>query len=165
MNKDKRIIEKQKEYIELLNKEINSLFGLAYVHGWRSNLVEEGQKLRDELQALESEPEDCHCGGYPDCICDITRSAELAKELSVQEIMDKESKKNRKDFERAYMNSPEPAKELFEKVYIRDQKDLPEEGKYHVHKLGDSNLRYIAFDSASFRQIKKCVDYYLKPLK
>lgn len=47
-----KMIEKQKEYIALLNEELNGLVGMASVHGWKSNLVEEGKKLREEMSFL-----------------------------------------------------------------------------------------------------------------
>lgn len=47
-----KMIEKQKEYIELLNQELNGLVGMASVHGWKSQLVEEGIKLREEMRLL-----------------------------------------------------------------------------------------------------------------
>ena len=47
-----KMIEKQKEYIELLNQELNGLVGMASVHGWKSQLVEQGIKLREEMRLL-----------------------------------------------------------------------------------------------------------------
>lgn len=47
-----KMIEKQKEYISLLNEELNGLVGMASVHGWKSSLVEQGKKLRDEMSFL-----------------------------------------------------------------------------------------------------------------
>jgi hypothetical protein len=47
-----KMIEKQKEYIAVLNEELNGLVGMASVHGWKSNLVEQGKKLRDEMDLL-----------------------------------------------------------------------------------------------------------------
>ena len=47
-----KMIERQKEYIELLNQELNGLVGVASVHGWKSQLVEEGIKLREEMRLL-----------------------------------------------------------------------------------------------------------------
>lgn len=47
-----KMIEKQKEYITVLNEELNRLVGMASVHGWKSNLVEQGKKLRDEIALL-----------------------------------------------------------------------------------------------------------------
>lgn len=48
-----KMIEKQKEYIAVLNEELNGLIGMASVHGWKSNLVEQGKKLRDEMALLQ----------------------------------------------------------------------------------------------------------------
>ena len=47
-----KMIEKQKEYIAVLNEELNGLVGMAVVHGWKSNLVEQGKKLRVEMALL-----------------------------------------------------------------------------------------------------------------
>ena len=47
-----KMIEKQREYIAVLNEELNGLVGMASVHGWKSNLVEQGKKLRDEMALL-----------------------------------------------------------------------------------------------------------------
>lgn len=52
--KDK-LIEKQREYIELLGKEINELGVPAYLHGWRSKRYEDGVKIRAEISALEKQ--------------------------------------------------------------------------------------------------------------
>lgn len=35
-----------REYVELLNGELQETIGLAFVHGWRSSRVEEGERLR-----------------------------------------------------------------------------------------------------------------------
>ena len=47
-----KIIEAQNQYIEVLRKEIDSAASIAHVHGWRSNLVEEGENLRNEIDLL-----------------------------------------------------------------------------------------------------------------
>ena len=47
-----KMIEKQKEYIALLNEELNGLVGMASVHGWKSSLVEQGIRLREEMALL-----------------------------------------------------------------------------------------------------------------
>jgi hypothetical protein len=47
-----KIIEAQNQYIALLCKEIDSAVSIAYVHGWRSNLVEEGENMRNEINLL-----------------------------------------------------------------------------------------------------------------
>lgn len=47
-----KMIEKQNEYIALLNEEINGLVGMASVHGWKSNLVKQGEKLRLEISLI-----------------------------------------------------------------------------------------------------------------
>lgn len=47
-----KIIEAQNQYINVLSKEIDSAASIAHVHGWRSNLVEEGENLRNEIALL-----------------------------------------------------------------------------------------------------------------
>jgi len=39
-------------YISLLNEEINGLVGIAYVRGWKSNLVEQGKQARERIESL-----------------------------------------------------------------------------------------------------------------
>jgi hypothetical protein len=53
-SKDK-LIEKQKEYIELLGKEIDATAVIAYAHGWRSTRYEAGKQLRKEIAELEKQ--------------------------------------------------------------------------------------------------------------
>lgn len=36
-------------YIELLNKEISSMIGICFVHGWQSELAEEGKMARERI--------------------------------------------------------------------------------------------------------------------
>lgn len=48
-----KMIEKQKEYIALLNEELNGVVPMAHVHGWKSTLFEQGKKLRDEMDLLD----------------------------------------------------------------------------------------------------------------
>jgi pyoverdine/dityrosine biosynthesis protein Dit1 len=47
-----KMIEKQKEYIALLSEELDGVVVIAAVHGWKSNLVEQGKKLRGEMALL-----------------------------------------------------------------------------------------------------------------
>ena len=51
--KDSRnmLIQVLKEYIELLNEELDALGGLAHVHGWKSppERILRGQKLRKSI--------------------------------------------------------------------------------------------------------------------
>jgi len=54
--------------------------------------------------------------------------------------------------------------EKYVKVFIKSESDLPKEGKFHFHILGDSSLRFKDVEGASFRQLKRKVDYYLKPI-
>jgi len=54
----KEVIELQKEYIKLLGDELDSVVGIAYVHGWRSTRFEEGKRLRERIeQALKGSGE------------------------------------------------------------------------------------------------------------
>lgn len=46
---EEAIIEKQKEYIALLGKELDETASIAHIHGWRSSRVEEGKILREEI--------------------------------------------------------------------------------------------------------------------
>jgi hypothetical protein len=50
-----KLIEAQNQYIALLGKEIDSAVSIAHVHGWRSNLVEEGENMRNEINRLQNE--------------------------------------------------------------------------------------------------------------
>lgn len=43
----------QAEYIALLLMEIDSLVGIAHVHGWKSQLVELGKRCRDRVVELQ----------------------------------------------------------------------------------------------------------------
>ena len=54
--------------------------------------------------------------------------------------------------------------EKYIKVEIKSESDLPKEGKYHFHIRGDASLRFKDVEGASFRQLKKKVDYYLLPI-
>ena len=104
MNKDKQIIAKQKEVIDLYRTKDYTV---------PERFMQLLTKLESELQALESEAE--------------------------------------------------PDKELFEKVYIRDEKDCPQEGYYFCNRSGfDSVQRLIPVLGKSYmREIR----WYLKPLK
>lgn len=55
VNRAFQMIEKQKEYIALLGKEIDSMVGVARAHGWKSDLFEEGERLRKEISELNGE--------------------------------------------------------------------------------------------------------------
>lgn len=52
------LIQLYKEYVRLLGEEINNLAGLAFVHGWKSTNVEQGnvlqqiQKVNKQLKQL-----------------------------------------------------------------------------------------------------------------
>lgn len=46
------LIDAYKEYVALLNDEINSLLGVAHVHGWRSQNVEKGKACREKIDRL-----------------------------------------------------------------------------------------------------------------
>ena len=71
----------------------------------------------------------------------------------------------------------QPAKELYEKVYIRSEEDLPEAGDYLIGfnknyiGLSDDGLRYHRIDKKTNRYSNspnewlEHIDWYLKPLK
>lgn len=42
------------DYVILLNREIESMVTLAFVHGWQSGLVEEGKAMREKIADLKS---------------------------------------------------------------------------------------------------------------
>jgi hypothetical protein len=54
-----KIIEAQNQYIAILGKEIDSAVSIAHVHGWRSNLVEEGENMRNEITLLSEKFNNC----------------------------------------------------------------------------------------------------------
>ena len=49
------LIAAQKEYIALLNAELNDVSGMLYVHGFRSKRVEAGKDARTKILKIESE--------------------------------------------------------------------------------------------------------------
>jgi hypothetical protein len=55
-----KLIEAQNQYIALLGKEIDSAVSIAHVHGWRSNLVEEGENMRNEITLLSEKHRNLH---------------------------------------------------------------------------------------------------------
>ena len=55
MNNSKELIKTYKEYIELLEEELNELAILASIRGWKSYRFEAGKKLRDKIKELENE--------------------------------------------------------------------------------------------------------------
>jgi hypothetical protein len=48
-----KLIDKYEEYLAALLEELNETTGIAYIHGWRSSRVEEGNRLREELGVLK----------------------------------------------------------------------------------------------------------------
>lgn len=54
MSDFRKLDELHLEYESLLIKEIESMIGLAYVHGWRSENHEAGKKIRAKLRKLGS---------------------------------------------------------------------------------------------------------------
>ena len=54
MNKEltKEIEKALCEYVYLLEKELEEVVPIAYVHGWRSNQAEKGQEARDKIGRL-----------------------------------------------------------------------------------------------------------------
>ena len=55
--KDKRIIEKQKEYIQLLTDELDEVVPIVAAHGWKSTRYDFGKRLRKKISMIESELE------------------------------------------------------------------------------------------------------------
>jgi len=47
------LIEAYEEYVKILVDEIESLIGVASVHGWRSRNVELGQQCRNRIHSLK----------------------------------------------------------------------------------------------------------------
>ena len=47
--------ELQEQYINLLTEELNTVVGMAAVHGWRSTNVEAGKKLREQIAKAKEE--------------------------------------------------------------------------------------------------------------
>lgn len=52
--KQQTLVEAQQEYIDLLLDEINSLVGIAHVHGWRSSNVEKGKAVREKIELAKA---------------------------------------------------------------------------------------------------------------
>lgn len=48
------LIDVMEQYQKLLSDEIESMEGLAHMHGWRSTRHEEGEKLRNKIQELKT---------------------------------------------------------------------------------------------------------------
>jgi hypothetical protein len=48
-----KLVTAQREYIELLGKELDGLVGMAHVHGWKSSLVEQGIAMREKMKRIE----------------------------------------------------------------------------------------------------------------
>ena len=61
----------------------------------------------------------------------------------------------------------QPDKELFEKVYIRSEKDLPEEGiKYQVmYKRPSNKFRFEYYNKQNKFLWLEDIDWYLRPLE
>lgn len=53
--------------------------------------------------------------------------------------------------------------ETFKKIYVHSESDLPKEieKRYYVHVKGDFNLRSVRIPSASYRALRKRIDWYL----
>jgi hypothetical protein len=51
-HKLKQLVQAQDTYIDLLGQELNSLSIFAHTHGWRSNLVREGEIQREKIQKI-----------------------------------------------------------------------------------------------------------------
>lgn len=53
--KYKELIKAQEEYITLLGDEINSMCGIASVHGWESKNSQAGAELREKIEKIKAE--------------------------------------------------------------------------------------------------------------
>lgn len=53
MRKVQEMSNAYKRYIELLGKEIDELSKFGNIHGWTSSRIEEGKKLREEIEYFE----------------------------------------------------------------------------------------------------------------
>lgn len=49
------LIEAQEEYIDLLLNELEETASIAHNHGWRSHLVDEGERVREKINKLKSD--------------------------------------------------------------------------------------------------------------
>ncbi len=52
VSKSLPIVEVLNEYIKLLGEELNDTAQIAAAHGWKSNRIEQGNKLRTKLNDL-----------------------------------------------------------------------------------------------------------------
>ena len=43
----------QEKYIDLLQEEFDEVVGVAYASGWRSTRAEEGERLRQAIEAIK----------------------------------------------------------------------------------------------------------------
>lgn len=53
----KELKDSYENYIVILQKEAKSMFGIAYVHGWTSQFVEEGELARIRIERALKEVE------------------------------------------------------------------------------------------------------------
>lgn len=55
----KDLVDKQREYIEFLGKELGNVSPLLIIRGWKCDekIITEGNKLREEIKQLEKKYE------------------------------------------------------------------------------------------------------------
>ena len=53
MEDQEKLIKLYKEYMDLLEEEIDELVPLASVHGWKTSRFERGSALRKKIKELE----------------------------------------------------------------------------------------------------------------
>lgn len=53
-----RYSEKQREYINMLGDEIDGLISLASIHGWKSQNISCGKRLRHEMMEIDIQIKD-----------------------------------------------------------------------------------------------------------
>jgi len=51
----KRLARTQQEYIRILGREIDSMAGIAYAHGWESQNIEIGKRLRSKMKKVKKQ--------------------------------------------------------------------------------------------------------------
>ncbi len=177
-----------KDQIEEIEEYGNPMDEASF--GYEYGVLITGNHAKEILQALESEAEQnelcpiCKTTYLSDRVC-MTCTKELCSPLSIpaKELFDwnkihddfikwdidgKFNYSQKQIFEWFKENiKPYNDKEYFEKVYIRDEKDLPEETeqRFYMHIKGDFDLRSVRIPSASYRALRKKIDWYLKPLK
>lgn len=55
MTPEQELIKKQQEYIQLLSDELDEVVEFVYLRGWRSQRIEAGIKIREEIEKLQNQ--------------------------------------------------------------------------------------------------------------